>query len=85
MIVAKEITQWPGAPFTPNHTYLLSDGKAKMHGYWKSGTNIFVRFEGKGVKFDPRNRKFQTLVKSVSSTAKAADINIADLLEKEVA
>ena len=84
MIVAKEITDWTGAPLTPNHTYLLSDGKAKVFGYWKSGSTMFVRFGEKGIKFDPRNRKFKTLTKSVSSTGKAANINIADL-EKEVA
>jgi hypothetical protein len=54
MIIAKEVTDWEY-----NHTYLLSDDKMKLHGYWKhSKANDFVGFKTP-LNFDKRRRQFK--------------------------
>lgn len=52
----REITQWADA--IPNHTYLLTTDKSKMHGYIKSGTTELINFK-KPIRFDVRGRKFE--------------------------
>lgn len=58
MILVQETTVWETA--TPNHVYLLSDDKSKIHGYIKQGTKELTMFK-KAFPFDKRYRKFTTL------------------------
>ena len=51
----RETTAW--ADSTPNHTYLLSDGKEKMYGYIKASSQETMVFK-KFIRFDARGRTF---------------------------
>lgn len=51
----RETTAWE-VP-TPNHTYLLSDGKDKLYGYITAGTKTNTVFK-KFIRFDARGRTF---------------------------
>lgn len=72
MIIAKEVTVWEGAPNTPNHTYLLSDKKAKMYAYWNSIDGSYHVMSEKGVNFFATRRKFDIVNRNIES---ANDIN----------
>lgn len=52
----QETTQWENN--TPNHIYLLTTDKSKMHGYIRSGTEELINFK-KPIRFDQRGRKFR--------------------------
>jgi hypothetical protein len=58
MILVAETTQWAGD--FPNHVYLLSNDKSKMHGYAKHGESN-IHMMKKPIGFDARGRKFITL------------------------
>ena len=65
MIVAKEITDWYGAPNTPNHSYLLSDKKTKVYAYWNALDNSFHVMSDKGANFSASRRRFDILERNV--------------------
>jgi len=67
MIVAKETTDWTEAPNTPNHTYLLSDKKAKVYAYWNAIDGAFHVLSTKGANFSASRRRFDILEKNVKS------------------
>jgi len=67
MIVAKETTDWTEAPNTPNHTYLLSDKKAKVYAYWNAIDGVFHVLSTKGANFSASRRRFDILEKNVKS------------------
>ena len=51
-----EITDW----LMPNHTYFIDPTSKRLVAYIKAGTDELIRFEGKGLSFDRRYRKFKT-------------------------
>jgi len=67
MIVAKEITEWTEAPNTPNHTYLLSDKKAKVYAYWNAVDGSFHVLSSKGSNFSASRRRFDIIERNVKS------------------
>ena len=77
MIVVRETTVWDKSPRTPNHTYLLSDNKQRMYGYWNVLDGSFHVFGGKGVNFTPSYRKFTTLAKGIDSVEKARSLSVS--------
>lgn len=65
MILAKEITDWVCDYKQPNHTYLMSDSKSKIYGYFKwHNPKHFVMFKTP-LRFDTRYRKFKILQKNI--------------------
>ena len=52
--VLTETTDWE----FPGHTYFVSTETKKMIAYMKKGTDKLIRFAGKGLTFDRRNRSF---------------------------
>jgi hypothetical protein len=57
MILAKETTVWD-FDSQPNHTYLMSDSKSKIYGYFKfSKSKDFTMFKNP-IRIDTRYRKF---------------------------
>lgn len=58
MILVAETTVWEGD--FPNHVYLLSDDKSKMHGYAKHGSSD-IKMMSKPIRFDTRGRQFTVL------------------------
>jgi hypothetical protein len=67
MIVARETTVWDGAPNTPNHTYLLSDKKAKVYAYWNEVDGSFHVLSTKGSNFHSSRRRFDIVQRGVQS------------------
>jgi len=67
MIIAKEITEWNEAPNTPNHTYLLSDKKAKVYAYWNALDGSFHVMSDKGANFSASRRRFDIIERNVKS------------------
>ena len=64
MILAKEITVWEGEVGQPNHTYLMSDTKSKIYGYFKfHNPKEFTMFK-KPIRIDTRYRKFDVIQKN---------------------
>jgi hypothetical protein len=58
MILAKETTVWDCEHRQPNHTYLMSDTKSKIYGYFKfNQSKEFTMFK-KPIRIDTRYRKF---------------------------
>lgn len=64
MITIKETTEWR-VP-VQNHQYIVSDDKRLLYGYIKNGEKYPSLFS-KPIRFDPRGRTFQTIVKSRGS------------------
>lgn len=65
MILAKEVTKWDVEFRQPNHTYLMSDSKSKIYGYFKwHNPKDFTMFK-KPIRFDTRYRKFVILKKDI--------------------
>lgn len=65
MILAKEITDWVCDYRQPNHTYLLSDSKSKVYGYFKwHNPKDFVMLKTP-LRFDTRYRQFKILQKNI--------------------
>jgi len=79
MIVAKEITEWDKAPSTPNHTYLLSDKKAKVYAYWNVLDGSFHVMSDKGANFSASRRRFDIIERNVRSID---EINTKDPFSK---
>ena len=69
----RETTAW--ADGTPNHTYLLSDGKDKMYGYITASTKTNTVFK-KFIRFDARGRTFVEV-------KELGEINLEDALAEE--
>ena len=67
MIVARETTDWTEAPNTPNHTYLLSDKKAKVDAYWDVIDGSFHVLSTKGSNFSASRRRFDIVERGVQS------------------
>jgi len=67
LIIAKEITEWNEAPNTPNHTYLLSDKKAKVYAYWNALDGSFHVLSDKGSNFSASRRRFDIVERNVKS------------------
>lgn len=66
MILAKEITVWNVDYRQPNHTYLMSDNKRKIYGYFKwHNPKEFELFKNPSW-FDPRYRKFKVLQTNIT-------------------
>jgi len=80
MIIAKEITVWEGAPNTPNHTYLLSDKKAKVYAYWNALDGSFHVMSAKGANFSASRRRFDIVERNVQSVD---EINNSDPFSKK--
>lgn len=58
MILVKETTVWDCEHRQPNHTYLMSDNKEKVFGYFKwHNPKDFMMFK-KPIKIDKRYRTF---------------------------
>jgi len=79
MIIAKEITVWEGAPNTPNHTYLLSDKKAKVYAYWNSIDGKYHVLSAKGSNFYASRRRFEIIERNIESPN---EINTKGFLKK---
>jgi hypothetical protein len=79
MIVAKEITEWTESPNTPNHTYLLSDKKAKVYAYWNVVDGSFHVMSTKGANFSASRRRFDIIERNVQSID---EINTKDPFSK---
>lgn len=77
MIVAKETTDWSKAPNTPNHTYVLSDKKQKVYGYWNALDGSFHVLATKGANFSASYRRFDIIARNVQSLEQ---ININKIL-----
>jgi hypothetical protein len=61
MILAKETTVWDCEHRQPNHTYLMSDSKEKVFGYFKwHNPKEFMMFK-KPIRFDKRYRTFKVI------------------------
>ena len=56
----KEITPWPKAPDTPNHTYIFNE-KDENVGYIKTGTTEEIYFSKPSKQFSKSRRKFVQL------------------------
>jgi len=67
LIIAKEITEWNEAPNTPNHTYVLSDKKAKVYAYWNALDGSFHVLSDKGSNFSASRRRFDIVERNVKS------------------
>jgi len=67
MIIAKETTEWTEAPNTPNHTYVLSDKKAKVYAYWNVVDGSFHVLSTKGSNFYSSRRRFDIIERGVKS------------------
>jgi len=79
MIIAKETTVWDAAPNTPNHTYLLSDKKAKVYAYWNSIDGKYHVLSAKGSNFYASRRSFEIIERNIESPD---EINTKEFLEK---
>lgn len=65
MILAKETTVWKEVTKQPNHTYLMSDTKSKIYGYFKfNNPNDFMMFK-KPIRIDTRYRTFKVIKKDI--------------------
>lgn len=65
MILAKEVTEWICEHRQPNHTYLMSDSKSKIYGYFKwHNPKEFTMFK-KPIRIDTRYRKFEVMQKNI--------------------
>lgn len=67
MIIARETTEWNAAPNTPNHTYLLSDKKAKVYAYWNALDNSFHVLSDSGANFYASRRRFDIVERNVKT------------------
>lgn len=65
MILAKEITVWECEHRQPNHTYLMSDSKSKIYGYFKWHNPKDFKMFTKPIRIDTRYRKFEILKKDI--------------------
>lgn len=64
MILAKETTKWE-EDFQCNHTYLMSDNKEKIFGYFKfHKANDFMMFK-KPIRIDKRYRTFKVIQEGI--------------------
>jgi hypothetical protein len=79
MIIAKEITDWSGAPNTPNHTYVLSDKKQKVYAYWNEIDGSYHMLSTKGSNFSASHRRFDIIARNVQSLD---EININKILNR---
>jgi len=65
MILAKETTKWDDVTRQPNHTYLMSDTKEKIFGYFKwHNPKEFTMFK-KPIRIDTRFRTFKVIQKGI--------------------
>lgn len=71
MIIAKEITEWTESPNTPNHTYLLSDKKAKVYAYWNVVDGTFRVLSDKGANFSASRRRFDIVARNITDISDA--------------
>ena len=61
MILARETTVWKEVTKQPNHTYLMSDNKSKIYGYFKfNKPSDFMMFK-KPIRIDTRYRTFKVI------------------------
>jgi hypothetical protein len=61
VILAKETTKWSDSGKQANHTYLMSDDKYKIFGYFKwHNPKDFMMFK-KPISIDKRNRTFEVI------------------------
>lgn len=61
MILAKETTTWELGVSNCNHTYLMSDSKHKIYGYFKRHKpSEFMMFK-KPIRIDTRYRTFKVI------------------------
>ena len=65
MILAKETTKWDCEHRQPNHTYLMSDSKEKIFGYFKwHNPKDFMMFS-KPIRIDKRYRTFKVIQEGI--------------------
>lgn len=64
MILVAETTVWETS--VPNHAYILSDDKTKLHGYAKRGTESIEWFQ-KPISFSIRGRTFNILKTGINN------------------
>jgi len=65
MILAKETTKWDDVSRQPNHTYLMSDSKEKIFGYFKwHNPKDFMMFK-KPMRIDKRYRTFKVIQEGI--------------------
>lgn len=65
MILAKETTKWDCEHRQPNHTYLMSDNKEKVFGYFKwHNPKDFMMFK-KPIRIDKRYRTFKVIQEGI--------------------
>lgn len=64
MIVVRETSKWAW-DFMPNHVYVLSDDKRKLHAYATENSAKVTKFDPP-LNFDARNRTFKILRRNVN-------------------
>jgi hypothetical protein len=65
MILAKETTVWDCDHRQPNHTYLMSDNKEKIFGYFKwHNPKDFMMFKNP-IRIDKRYRTFKVIQEGI--------------------
>ena len=65
MILAKETSKWECEHRQPNHTYLMSDNKEKIFGYFKwHNPKDFTMFK-KPMRIDKRYRTFKVIQEGI--------------------
>lgn len=65
MILAKETTEWDCEHRQPNHTYLMSDNKEKIFGYFKwHNPKDFMMFKNP-IRIDKRYRTFKVIQEGI--------------------
>ncbi len=65
MILAKETTIWDCDYKQPNHTYLMSDNKEKIFGYFKwHNPKDFMMFKNP-IRIDKRYRTFKVIQEGI--------------------
>ena len=65
MILARETTKWDDVGRQPNHTYLMSDNKEKIFGYFKwHNPKDFTMFK-KPMRIDKRYRTFKVIQEGI--------------------
>lgn len=65
MILAKETTKWDCEHRQPNHTYLMSNNKEKIFGYFKwHNPKDFMMFKNP-IRIDKRYRTFKVIQEGI--------------------
>ena len=66
MILMRETTVWDDVSRQPNHTYLASDDKGTIYGYFKWNKSKDFQLFSKPMRIDTRRRTFKVLQKNLT-------------------